>query len=448
MIYILPFAALSLAAVGGSQVKASIGALFVPAIYKTDSAGYTLINSTSIFFRLLLRDDAYQMGVYYNDLILKFSHLENKTSAVPIATYTLPGFYQKGNDHGSTIDRSDYVEAAGFSWEEASRNVSEVVLRVDLATAVRFKYAWWKSKRHTILAQSDVKFSVPLGHISAGFTPPIIPAVPTGVHTPVVQTRVPSVPPVVPAAPVMPTVPAAHAEKPEKFNGTNFKCWQQKMHFYLTTLHMDRFLKEEPPLLTAESNMQTVYAADAWKHSDYICRNYVLNCWSDSLYNVYSAKPTAKILWESLDHKYKTEDAGAKKWIVGRFLDYKMADSKTVVSQVQELQVIIHDIHAEGMVISESFQVAAVIEKLPHGWKDFNNYLKHKRKEMSMEDLIVRLHIEEDNRGSEKKVNVATEKANMVEHVTPPDPGSGIRVVTVFLSTISLHLINNNNLML
>ncbi|KAL8124282.1 hypothetical protein AgCh_012073 [Apium graveolens] len=145
---------------------------------------------------------------------------------------------------------------------------------------------------HTVIGQ----FSVPLGQISAGFTPPIIPAVPTGVHTPVVQTHVPSVPPVVPVAPVMPTVPAAHAEKPEKFNGTNFKRWQQKMHFYLTTLHMDRFLKEEPPLFTAESNMQTVYAADAWKHSDYICRNYVLNCLSDSLYNVYSAKPTAKVL--------------------------------------------------------------------------------------------------------------------------------------------------------
>ena len=64
----------------------------------------------------------------------------------------------------------------------------------------------------------------------------------------------------------------------------------------------------------------------------------MLNCLADSLYNVYSTKPTVKALWESLDHKYKTEDAGAKKWIVGRFLDYKMADSKTVVSQVQVLQ--------------------------------------------------------------------------------------------------------------
>ena len=75
-----------------------------------------------------------------------------------------------------------------------------------------------------------------------------------------------------------------------------------------------------------------------------------------------------------------------------------MVDSKIVVSQVQELQVIIHEIHVEGMVLGESFQVAAAIEKLPPTWKDFKNYLKHKRKEISMEDLVVRLHIEEDNR--------------------------------------------------
>ncbi|RVX19809.1 hypothetical protein CK203_005258 [Vitis vinifera] len=60
-------------------------------------------------------------------------------------------------------------------------------------------------------------------------------------------------------------------------------------------------------------------------------QNYVMNGLADSLYNVYSDKKTAKELWESLDRKYKTEDAGAKKFVVGRFLDYKMVDSKTVV---------------------------------------------------------------------------------------------------------------------
>ncbi|KAK3043892.1 hypothetical protein RJ639_000591 [Escallonia herrerae] len=36
----------------------------------------------------------------------------------------------------------------------------------------------------------------------------------------------------------------------------------------------------------------------------------------------------------------------------------------------------------------------------------YKNYLKHKRKEMKLEDLIVRLRIEEDNRQSEKKAAI------------------------------------------
>ena len=233
------------------------------------------------------------------------------------------------------------------------------------------------------------------------------------VQTPIVPAT--HVAPLAPITPSMPSVPATQVERPEKFNGSNFKCWQQKILFYLTTMNLSQFLKEEAPTVTPDSDKKTVYAVDAWKHADYICLNTLLSGLVDSLYNVYSVKLTSKDLWDSLEHKYKTEDAGAKKWIVGRFLDYKMVDSKTVVNQVQELQLIIHESHVEGMAISEPFQVAAMIEKLPPSWRDFKNYLKHKRKEMTMEDLIMRLHIEEDNIGSERK-HVAGEKANMVEH--------------------------------
>ncbi|GKF67427.1 hypothetical protein Tco_0197106, partial [Tanacetum coccineum] len=37
---------------------------------------------------------------------------------------------------------------------------------------------------------------------------------------------------------------ANHAEKPEKFNGQDFKRWQQKMFFHLGTLKPARFLSE------------------------------------------------------------------------------------------------------------------------------------------------------------------------------------------------------------
>ena len=217
---------------------------------------------------------------------------------------------------------------------------------------------------------------------------------------------------------VMAPMTMSHGEKPEKFNGTEFKRWQQKMLFYLTTLNLAYFLQEDAPTLKEnETDRQAIATVEAWKHADFLCRNYLLNGLNNTLYNVYCAFNTVRELWESLDKKYKTEDAGLKKFVVGKFLDYKMLDSKTVINQVQDLQVILHDIHAEGMSLSESFQVASIIEKLPPLWKVFKNYLKHKRKEMRLEDLIVRLRIEEDNRASEKKAGkgIMESKANVVK---------------------------------
>ena len=79
-------------------------------------------------------------------------------------------------------------------------------------------------------------------------------------------------------------------EKLEKFNGLNFKMWQQKMLFYLITLNLAnlaRFLTEDAPKLKEdERDIQVINVVDAWKHSDFLCRNYVLNALTDSLYTV------------------------------------------------------------------------------------------------------------------------------------------------------------------
>lgn len=61
--------------------------------------------------------------------------------------------------------------------------------------------------------------------------------------------------------------------------------------------------------------------------------------------------------------------------------------------------------------------MAAIIEKMSSGYKDFKNYLKHKRKKMNLEKLIVGLRIEEDNRGFERKsFYYIAAKENLVEH--------------------------------
>ena len=60
---------------------------------------------------------------------------------------------------------------------------------------------------------------------------------------------------------------------------------------------------------------------------------------------------------------------------------------------------------------------AAMVEKLPPSCTDFKHYLKHKRKEMTIEDLVARLRIKEDNKMALKRTLVETSpKTNMVEH--------------------------------
>lgn len=91
------------------------------------------------------------------------------------------------------------------------------------------------------------------------------------------------------------------------------------MLFYLTTLNLARVLIEEKPKLEeGTQDVQAVSAVDTWNHSDYFCRNYIINGLVDSLYNVYIKKQTTTELWKSLD--------------TGCFLDYKMVDTKSVIS--------------------------------------------------------------------------------------------------------------------
>ena len=87
-----------------------------------------------------------------------------------------------------------------------------------------------------------------------------------------------------------------HGEKPEKFNGNDFKRWQQKM-FYLTTLNLVKFLHEDAPVCSEnEADRQVVAAVDAGKHYDFLCKNYILNGLDNTLYNVYSPIKTAREL--------------------------------------------------------------------------------------------------------------------------------------------------------
>ena len=58
------------------------------------------------------------------------------------------------------------------------------------------------------------------------------------------------------------------------------------MLFYLTTLNLTKFLYEDAPNLKEnEIDRQVVAIVDAWKHADFLCKNYILNRLDSTLYN-------------------------------------------------------------------------------------------------------------------------------------------------------------------
>ena len=87
-----------------------------------------------------------------------------------------------------------------------------------------------------------------------------------------------TVPNVVSSMGLLPLTIPTHIQQPEKFVGVDFRRWQIKTTFYLTTLNLARYLTEDKPVVAElEHNQQTLVVADVWMRSDFLCKNYILN---------------------------------------------------------------------------------------------------------------------------------------------------------------------------
>ncbi|VFQ83900.1 unnamed protein product [Cuscuta campestris] len=140
------------------------------------------------------------------------------------------------------------------------------------------------------------------------------------------------------------SVPASTVQRPPKFNGTNFKMWQEKMTFFLTILGFAEYLQQDPPQANDGNDPLVAMVNEAWYHNNYLTINYILEGLAETLYPVYAGAKLAKELWSSLNKKYQAEDVGAKKFIVGKILNYKMVDNKSVFTHAEELTIIFNNI--------------------------------------------------------------------------------------------------------
>ncbi|KAA0032251.1 ty1-copia retrotransposon protein [Cucumis melo var. makuwa] len=106
-----------------------------------------------------------------------------------------------------------------------------------------------------------------------------------------------------------------------------------------------------------------------------------------------------------------------KKYVVGKWLQFQITDDKPIVEQIHEYKNLVANILSEGIKMCEILQANVLLEKFPPSWNDYHNHLKHKKKDLKLQELISHMRTKETNRLKDKLAfkNINSVNANLVE---------------------------------
>ncbi|KAK0591232.1 hypothetical protein LWI29_037314 [Acer saccharum] len=104
---------------------------------------------------------------------------------------------------------------------------------------------------------------------------------------------------------------------PKRFSGQNFKRWQARMKFWLTTLGLFSVI-DAPSIPDSEEEPGRTHALKVPKKQDYLCHGKICSRLEDNLFDIYYQIPSAHDIWYALEKKYSTEDAGLEKYHVDK----------------------------------------------------------------------------------------------------------------------------------
>ncbi|KAK1670460.1 hypothetical protein QYE76_058619 [Lolium multiflorum] len=122
-----------------------------------------------------------------------------------------------------------------------------------------------------------------------------------------------------------------------------------------------------------------------------------------------------KELWDALNAKFGATDAGSELYIMESFHDIRMVNNRSVVEQAHEIQCIAKELELLKCALPDKFVAGCIIAKLPPSWRNFATTLKHKRQEISVENLIASLDVEEKARAKDNEKGEGQSSANMVQ---------------------------------
>ncbi|KAK3008742.1 hypothetical protein RJ639_013180 [Escallonia herrerae] len=165
--------------------------------------------------------------------------------------------------------------------------------------------------------------------------------------------------------------------KLDRFDGTNFTRWQDKMMFLLIALKVQNVLDPNlPPLpeITDNDSDETKAARKRREEDELVCRGHILNALSDRLYDLFTSSKYPKEIWKALEIKYNNEKQGADKFLTLKYFEFTMNDSESVLDQVHQLQILVSKLKdlkveayrlldLESNVIVESIDVEFIEDK-------------------------------------------------------------------------------------
>ena len=116
-----------------------------------------------------------------------------------------------------------------------------------------------------------------------------------------------------------------------------------------------------------------------------------------NFFYIYCQFKIAKEIWDAMNKKCILENAGTQKYVIGNFRNFQMTEGRDVSSQIHDYHLLINDFAIEDIKLPEPFVAGYLVQTLLESWKDYKNNMKHKKKQMSLEDVIIHIGIEEQN---------------------------------------------------
>ncbi|KAA0058501.1 ty1-copia retrotransposon protein [Cucumis melo var. makuwa] len=173
--------------------------------------------------------------------------------------------------------------------------------------------------------------------------------------------------------------------KLEPLDGMNYRRWSQKLLIFFEQLEVDYVLTTDPPSSDLPTTTSTSFDPES-----------------------STGPPTTVAVTDqsTLESRYGGDDAGRKKYVVGKWLQFQMTDGKPVVEQIHEYENLVANVLSEGMKMCEILQANVLLEKFPPSWNDYRNHLKHKKKDLKLQELISHMRTEEANRLKDKKKGI------------------------------------------